>query len=107
MDGVAFYEFLHDTFQGKGEAICEGFTFQGWAPADDGTDSLYYSEPDGTTRSDSRDVLINAWDSSEHKGETLLVENDSSDYAVDSRMELLDHLVKMCGPLRTHYHKHA
>ena len=107
MDGVSFYEFLHDIFQQKGEIICEGFTFQAWVPGEDSTDSLRYAEADGTSRSLSRDVLISAWESSNDFGESLLANNNSSNHSFDSRVKLLSQLIKICSPLRASSPRHA
>ena len=100
MTGAAFYEFLYDTFRLAGACICEGFIFQGWVTHGDGSASLQYAEFDGTIRSLSRDILIAAWDADLLEEEISAMWESSSDYPSDSRMILLQQLIRRCAPLR-------
>jgi hypothetical protein len=107
MTGVEFYEFLFDTFRKTGESICDGFTFQEWVTAEDGTYSLKYIEASGASKALHKDILAAAWDTGLDDRGRLQVDNTSPEYLKDSRLQLLNHLIKICAPLREQSHSHS
>lgn len=102
MNGLQFYDFLHQTFQTQGVHIYGNNNFHDWLlDRKTNTYSFQFRKLNKYNKSISRDILIAAWNANHKITDAWLLNNFGIKFHGDCRLAMLNYLLRQYSYLRT------